>query len=361
MDNSALSLVLDQCPLPIEILDEGGVLLYANPFFSQYFSQNYQDYLGQKSPSFLLLTEADWWDQAKKSPLWRTSVSLSRGEDLFIDTITVFPLVPQSGNPLYIVVHADTTQDVMREEAKRREQGILLIRSRQAQMGDLLSLIAHEWRQPLTLINSLVGNVQLKMELGTLDHDYLHEKLNKVTATVQSLSQTIDTFRGFYTSLGIAKRHNLCELASRAVNLLHSNFQKKGIHVDLEFSSEDIPLNGFAGEILQAILEILQNAGDAFAEQDVGRPRIILKAHTQEGKAFLLIENNGGAIHPSLTSKIFDPYFTSKQENAGMGLYMAKMIVEDFHEGHLTVSCHDNWTKFLLEFPQELENAHNGT
>ncbi|NNM54432.1 MAG: hypothetical protein HKM05_06890 [Spirochaetales bacterium] len=358
MDNSAFSHVLDQCPLPIEILDGTGVLLYANPYFPLYFSQDYQQFLGKTSPSLGLPAGENWWEQAKQSPLWRCSVSLPRDPGLFIDTLTVFPLTSEDGVALYILVHADTTQEVIREEAARREQGIALIRSRQVQVGDMLSMIAHEWRQPLTLINSLVGNVQLKMELGSLDQDYLREKLDKITATVQSLSQTIDTFRGFYTSLGTAKRQNLCELASRAVNLLQSNFQKKGIHVDLEFSAEDIPLYGFAGEILQAILEILQNAGDAFVEQDMVRPRIILTANTQNGKARLLIENNGGAIAPTIFPKIFDPYVSSKNENAGLGLYMAKMIVEDFHDGQLSVSCHDDWTSFLLEFPQEEVNVH---
>ncbi len=232
----------------------------------------------------------------------------------------------------------------------------MILNARMAQMGELLSLIAHQWRQPLTVIGALVGNIQLRSQLGSLNMTYLAPKLEKITQTVQFLSATVESFRNFYAPSKKKTVLDLADLTKQALDLLSPAFQKYPYEIRL------LPAEGLAkvlvnqSELMQVIIEILGNARSALGEKPGW---IQLRLGTHEDLAILEISNNGGAILPEVLPRIFEPYFTTKNNDTGtgMGLYMARVIIENHHGGELKVGCVGDVTSFLIQLPLHKDDS----
>jgi len=232
------------------------------------------------------------------------------------------------------------------------QQGRLILNARMAQMGEMLSLIAHQWRQPLTVVSVLVGNIQLKSQLGGLDVDYLIPKLDKINQTVHSLSGTIESFRSFYAPTKTKEDSDLLEVTTKALEFLSPVLRKQGLEVRYETPSVPIFARVLRAELMQVIVEILTNAVSALMPQGGW---ISLEWATSPREATLSIANNGGAIPEANLAKIFLPDFTTKADGTGtgLGLYMARVIIEGHHGGHLSAEGHNDVTTFRIVLPLE--------
>ncbi len=229
------------------------------------------------------------------------------------------------------------------------------IRSRQAQTGELLSMIAHQWRQPLTVVMSLIGNIQLKAQMGALAPDYLNAKLDKMIQSVQFLSETIDSFRNFYAPAKFKTEENLSSLVTRALDLVLPSLLKLSIKVEVDLPSVAPVARVFAGEIMQVALELINNARDALASGSPEAPVLRILLERRDRLVVLQLENNGADIPQENLPHIYDPYYTTKDgvHGAGLGLYMAKLIVENHHGGTLSTESGDGKTRFICTLPME--------
>jgi len=233
---------------------------------------------------------------------------------------------------------------------------MIAIRNRQTQMGELLSMIAHQWRQPLTVVSSLVGNIQLKVQLGGVEPAYLLVKLERMAQTVQSLSETIDSFRHFYAPTKYKTEEDLVVLVKRALELLTPSLHKLGAQVEFPAPESPLKVPVFAGEFLQVVLELIINARDALSKETPEGPILRISVYREGEFAVLLVENNGVAISSEVLPHIYDPYYTTKEAIGGMGLglYMGKLIIENHHAGTLTATSGDGWTRFCCRLPLEV-------
>ena len=228
--------------------------------------------------------------------------------------------------------------------------------SRLAQMGEMISMIAHQWRQPLGAISTTSANLALKLELNSFALDsedsrdecknYFLKRLANIESYIESLSTTVDDFRNFYKPNKSVESVRLDAVFSKSLNIIKSSLLSSGVEIICTSNSrENISIH--ESEMMHVILNILQNAQDNFTEQNIKYPKLIINIENKS----INIQDNAGGVPAAILEKIFDPYFSTKhrKNGTGLGLYMSKLIVEDHHKGKLYVQNIDDGACFTIE------------
>lgn len=253
-------------------------------------------------------------------------------------------------NKYCIFIVRDITERKRLEQEKTEQEKMLLAQSRMAAMGEMLGNIAHQWRQPITVIGLSVQNIEDAYDTSELDQDYLRKQTSNILKHIQYMSKTIDDFRHFYKPN--QKKQSICitEVVDNALDLTRETFQNQGITVNFQASCT-CHTETYTNELVQVVLVIMQNAKDALLEKQIQSPHIDIRFKRVETSCILEIEDNAGGINPSVMDKIFDPYFSTKGADigTGVGLYMVKTIVEKQMKGVLSVSNTDQGACFKIE------------
>ena len=225
----------------------------------------------------------------------------------------------------------------------------LLQQSRLAQMGEMISMIAHQWRQPLSAINAVSGNLTLKAKLDKLDNDTVIELGEKISDYSQHLSSTIDDFRDFFKPNKEKREAAFNDLIKNVLNIVEDSIINQNIELITELNSKNT-FNTYPNEIKQVILNLIKNAEDILLEKKIENPCIKIKTYDDENNSYLSVEDNGGGIPKDIIDKIFDPYFSTKtkKNGTGLGLYMSKTIIEEHCNGKLIASNSDTGAKFTI-------------
>lgn len=232
----------------------------------------------------------------------------------------------------------ELTQKVNNEVNNRMlTERLLIQQSKMALMGEMIGNIAHQWRQPLSVISTSATGIKIQKELEMLSDQFLLDTLDAINNSVQHMSRTIDDFRDFFKPHKSKNTFQLCDAISKAISLVKPQYVNHDILI-IE-ALENAKLYNLQNEFTQALLNILNNARDELIKQKHQRRLIFIKSHLCEDKknVHLTIQDNAGGIPPQIIEKIFDPYFTTKQESngTGIGLYMSKQIIEEHMEGVL--------------------------
>lgn len=245
---------------------------------------------------------------------------------------------------------AETAERVQAVEQLRQKDEILMQQSRQAALGEMVGNIAHQWRQPLNAVGLLVQDIALCYEYGSFNKEYLDSSTKKAMKLVHQMSQTIDDFRNFFGTEKDKVRFDLEKTVAKTLLLVEGSLSEKGIRVQL--CAQDAPiLDGYPNEFSQVLLNILNNAMDAFWGQTVEDPCVSVRIGSENGKAVVTISDNAGGIPEGIIDRVFDPYFTTKEQGkgTGIGLYMSKRIVEKTMNGCLTVRNTGPGAEFRIE------------
>lgn len=274
----------------------------------------------------------------------------SDGEVKHLNTSKV-PLFDDYGNLTGIVgLYEDITSKVKAQETIKQHEIQLVQQNRLAQMGEMIAMIAHQWRQPLTVISSISGVMQLKIKNDKYDSVNFQDKLQKIDNQTHYLSDTIEDFRNFFRPDKKKNYIRSVDLINDTLKIIEPMLKKFNIKINNNFNCEK-ELYIFSNEVMQVLLNILKNAQDAFIENGVKNPEININASCcNDTKCTIYIEDNAGGIPPEIIENIFDPYFSTKSDKngTGLGLYMSKMIIEDHCEGSLSVSSKNGKTKFEI-------------
>lgn len=239
---------------------------------------------------------------------------------------------------------------VKREVYKRAEQEQVLIQqSRFAAMGEMIGNIAHQWRQPLNALGLLLQNVENAYEMDLLDEAYVRRTVEKGNRLTQTMSQTIDDFRNFFKPNKTYELFSISQSLHSTMDLLKSSLENNSINVTLDVD-ESISVKGFASEFSQVLLNIINNAKDVLIEKVPNSRELFIRVFKDEKNAYVEVEDNAGGIAPEIFEKIFDPYFTTKDEGkgTGIGLYMSKTIIENSMHGLLRVENSAKGAKFTI-------------
>ncbi len=254
---------------------------------------------------------------------------------------------------LNVNLKKDITQAIKDNRYKEQQ---LFQQSRLAQMGEMISMIAHQWRQPLTAISATSAGISLKAKLHKLDENIAIELADKISNYAQHLSSTIDDFREFFKSNKEKKEITFNELVNGVLNIVKDSITNKNIELITKLNCNH-KLNTYPNEIKQVILNLIKNSEDILIEKDIKNPVITIetKCDLDFKSPILMIKDNGGGIPDDISSQIFDPYFSTKTEKngTGLGLYMSKTIIEEHCNGELSVSNDKYGAVFTIKLKGE--------
>jgi PAS domain S-box-containing protein len=233
-------------------------------------------------------------------------------------------------------------------ELKEKEK-MVIHQSKLSAMGEMISMIAHQWRQPLSTISSIITRVKLKSDMNKLDKDFLDEMLSDMNKYIQYMSTTIDDFRNFFTINSTRELIDLNEVVLSAFKMLEKTFLSQNIKIEIEnknLTKINLPKN----ELIQVVLNILNNAKDAFIEKNIENALIKISFDEEKNLQKILIKDNAGGISENIISKIFNPYFSTKtkKNGSGLGLYICKNILEKDSLGDIEVSSNEHGTIFTI-------------
>ena len=239
-------------------------------------------------------------------------------------------------------------QQQVKQEIEKNEQRnkMLLHQSKMAAMGEMISNIAHQWRQPLSAISTAASAMKLQKELKILSDETFDYSYEMIMKNSEFLSETINSFRDFF-SMDKEKTHfNLQETINRNIDLINNRLIENNIKLHTHLDP-NIQLYGYKNEFMQVIINILNNAIDALKVKFIKEDKIILiETYMQNNDAIIVIHDNGDGIKENIKEKIFEPYFTTKHQaqGTGIGLYMTQEILVN----HMNGSIQCNNATFVL-------------
>ena len=241
-----------------------------------------------------------------------------------------------------------------REELNRQQDKKIYDSAKMAQMGEMIGNIAHQWRQPLSVISTSASGMKVEKEFGLLTDDKFVTYCDGIVNQTQFLSNTIDTFRDFIKEKKEKADVILQDRIDGALNILETSLRNNHINLINNINyDKKIVITMIKGELSQVIINIFNNAKDVLLEKKIDDSYIKIDCIVENNIAIITIEDNGGGIPEDIMLKIFDPYFTTKHQSqgTGLGLHMSyKIITESFH-GKLYAENTEVGAKFFIEIP----------
>lgn len=374
----SFSVFMRHLPLAVSIKDDKGRFLFANEYLKDLF--RVEDMIGLTAldllpPAAAAKTAKDDREALTQGlGLYADVISDYDGYELVFDSYK-FPIPRQDGTDLLGTISLDVTEkrhheELLEEQQKqleevnssletrineavaelRKRDDILIQESRLNAMGEMISTIAHQWRQPLNNIGLIVQSLRIAFKSKDLTEQELDEDIDDTMKVLQQMSETIDDFRNFFSHEGEAGPLFINELVFRAISFVQPSFSNKGIRIELD-EEPNVTAEGYPNEYVQALLNIILNSRDALLEHQPARPLMGIRVFREKGRSVVLVRDNGGGIPEEALPKIFDPYFTTKPQGkgTGIGLYMSKMIIEKKMLGCLTALNVAGGAEFRIE------------
>jgi len=339
VENKRFKKIVYEAPNPIMVYNEKGEVLIVNKMWEKLSGYKHEE-----------INTIEKWTQKAYGKQMR--VFAENIESLYADDKSIqessFTLNTKSGKNIVwqfrstplglkndkrtvILSALDITQLKEKEE-------LLMTQSRHAAMGEMIGMIAHQWRQPLTVISMLVNNVLVDIELDDINNENMKEYLTNILAQTEHINMTIEDFRNFFKADKSLFKTTIQVLVDDTIKLVKDSLLNNNIEVRTLYTSTT-QIDTYPRELIQVFINIINNGKDILVEKKTPNPFIEIKVFDEENYVITEILNNGDKIPEDILPKIFVPYFTTKDEDkgTGLGLYMCKIIVEEHLKGKIEV------------------------
>lgn len=222
-------------------------------------------------------------------------------------------------------------------EAKKKDRA-MLHQSRLARMGAMLSMIAHQWRQPLSEISGILMEIETANKFKQLDDKLIKESVDESNKIIQFMSHTIDDFRNFFKPDKKKIKFYVDDACNEAISLAGASIKSYQIDLKKKVYCNAV-INGYEREFAQVLLNLISNAKDILNQRKIINPKIDIAIDVKDKNVIISVQDNAGGVDEQHLNMIFEPYFTTKESSkgTGLGLYMSKMIIENNMNGELTV------------------------
>lgn len=252
------------------------------------------------------------------------------------------------------ILNRSLEQKVAEETKKRLESDKLLIyQSKMAMMGEMIGAIAHQWRQPLNAVGIIIQDIEDAYKHGELDDKYIKDAVSDSMRTLQFMSGTIDNFRNFFSPNSVKKEFYVEDAIELTIGIVITQFKNKNITLKYDPKGRHLYF-GYMNELEQVILNLLSNAKDAvLGNENRSAAEVAIDVQSSDGHIVIKVSDTGGGVPQELLERIFEPYFTTKEQGSGtgIGLYMSKEIIERHMHGKLYAYNGKDGAVFAVELP----------
>ena len=291
------------------------------------------------------------WNTIKSGNMWQGEIKNRKknGGFYWVKT-TIHPNFDNTGK---IISYDAIRENITSKKELINQQNLLVEKSKSAAMGEMISMIAHQWRQPLQAVSILIQKLPiLKMVKGEISDEMLDEVVGQVSLQLEYMSKTIDDFRDYFKPNKKKEEVYIENVINKSMDFLAYLFKLNG--VEIKYKNESTTkIYIFLNEMVQVFINLAKNSCDAMIEKNVENRVISIYSYEKDGSLFIEFEDNAGGMKLEVMGKIFDPYFStkSKKNGTGLGLYMSKTIIEQHSNGKISVCNTDNGAKFIIKLP----------
>ncbi len=339
-----------------------GDILSANKAFTDITGYTKEEILG-KNPKFLKSNKhptsfyKELREKIEKTGYWEGEIiNKNKNGKNYHQWLTINTVYDFDNKPInYIAVFSDFTKLKEQEKLLREKDHIMFQQSKMASMGEMLRNIAHQWRQPLSVISSSASGLKLKQELEILEPKEIPEFCDGILKSSKYLSDTIDDFTDFFRNQDQKVNFSIKNAIQRAIILSSASLKNNAI--ELKTKIEDFDIYGVENEFVQVLLNLINNAKDAFKNIEIENKTIIINSKIEKEFLRICIKDNANGVPLKIIDKIFEPYFTTKDklQGTGIGLYMSQEIITNRLNGTIKVLNYENkeqkGAEFIIEIP----------
>ena len=322
--------------------DTKGIITDVSEFFCNLSGYTKEELIGKphsviRHPDMKDSLYKDLWTTIKSGKEWRGEIKnkAKDGHYYWVNS-RISSEYDENGNKKgYISIREDITA----KKDVEKQQLLLINQSKMAAMGEMIGNIAHQWRQPLSVISTGATGMKVQKEFGLLDDDMINNTCDAINSNAQYLSKTIDDFRNFIKGNRNKSIYNLTSSINSFLHLLEGTIKNNDILVNLDLDDE-IQINGYENELKQCLINIFNNAKDVLKEKELNSKYVFISTALEDDNAVIRIKDNGGGIPENILSKVFEPYFTTKHQSqgTGLGLHMTYNLIVDGMKGKVEVN-----------------------
>ena len=348
-------LVMDNFPYMVVIKKSDSSVLYANKTAKTFVSQqmvgkNPLENIGEEAGKQVIELAKKALKEGKAEDTLKYT---KEGKEYYFHAVSF--LIPKNKDE-YLVgsTYYDVTEHEKTKIQLKTKDELMIVQSRYAAMGEMIGMIAHQWRQPISAIAMDVNNMLVDIELDDIDMEEFKNNLEGILEQTKHLSNTIDDFRNFFKPDKEKEDVELAKVMEDALKIIGKSLQNNNITVLYENNSTSV-FHLYSRELLQVFLNLLSNAKDALLEKDAKEKVITIRIDEEESFAKITICDNGGGIKDGIIHKIFEPYFSTKKQKqgTGLGLYMSKIIVNKHLYGSIEAYNKQEGACFVVQLFKE--------
>lgn len=335
-------------------LSEEGAILQANLTAASMLKTTGKALLNKQISHFIVGEDQDIYYLFRKSFFESKEKSTCElrmtgdGISNFWAHLSATSVMGENNRPVMHLAITDISEHKRMQEELRSSDKMIIVQSRQAAMGEMISMIAHQWRQPLNIMGLAIANIETNQQFDTLDKATLDDNMTIINKNISFMSETIDDFRNFFKPEQPKEIVTMDGVLNSLTRIIGQSLKNNNIALSILNSSRRGVLLQ-KSSLIQVLLNIINNAKDAFGEQKPADAFISVTIHETNDSIVINICDNAGGINNLDIDKISQPYYTTKGAGGtGLGLHICKTIIEKHLWGTFSWHNKDNGACFVI-------------
>ena len=341
-------------PYVVGIKDELNRVIYSNPRAIEYVAESSlgkkaSETIGGKEGEEIILLS----NKARVEGKAEKIIELELNGQKYVSRVLAFA-IPQENKEVYVgMIYIDITQSYKDKQLLKKNEEIMIAQSRHAAMGEMVSMIAHQWRQPITIIAMGANNLLMDIALENISEQSIKQETDSILIQTEYLSKTIDDFRNFFRPDKTLEDVLLNDIIFETQKIIGKSLENENILLLVE-SEKEYYLRTYSRELLQVFINLVKNAKESIVENREKNRRIDVLISDNDTYVITTVCDNGGGINKEIINDIFNPYFSTKgvKNGTGLGLYMSKTIIEKHLHGTIEAYNSENGACFKVSVPK---------